>query len=294
MKSKSTEHNVAEEPSTQLNKRKREHLSISYEQPSIQSFFKSKQPTKNANDTIEIQINKIKEMRKPDGVAGNAPVDSDGCNYLAEQTKDSTLTEEERHEKEKTFRYQTLLSLLISSQTKDTTTGVAMKKLQEHGCTVDHIMNTPIEDIAKLIKPVTYYTKKAQYIHDTTKILQQQYKGDIPKTVEGLVKLPGIGQKMAVLCMNSAWHNPVGVGVDTHVHRISNRLKWSNTKTPEQTRKVLEEKIPKKYWSEINELLVGFGQMTCKLKPKCDSCLLSSEPGICPYFEEMSIEPEAK
>lgn len=265
-------------------KKKRDHLTIEYDQPKITSFFKTQK-----TDLFSKQYELIKQMRQKGNVAGDAPVDTQGCNYLAiNESENMELSEQEREEKLKTFRYQTLLSLLLSSQTKDQITAAAMRRLQEYGCTVDHINETSLDKIASLIKPVTYYPKKAEYISKTTKILKEKYNGDIPNSIEELRKLPGIGNKMAILCMNSAFGKPSGIGVDTHVHRIANRLKWVQTKNPEQTRKALEQKVPKKLWGPINELLVGFGQKICTAgQPKCYMCLLSKEDGLCAYYTEV-------
>lgn len=114
-------------------------------------------------------------------------------------------------------------------------------------------------------------------------ILLEKYGGDIPKTVKELCDLPGVGPKMAHICMRVAWGEVSGIGVDTHVHRICNRLGWMKkpTKTPEETRNALEDWLPKPLWSEVNHLLVGFGQETCLPRfPKCSECL---NKNICPY-----------
>ena len=111
-----------------------------------------------------------------------------------------------------------------------------------------------------------------------------KYEGDIPKTLEELCALPGVGPKMAHLAMQCAWGETVGIGVDVHVHRISNRLRWVNTskKTPEHTRVELESWLPESYWRPINQLLVGFGQTICTpLRPRCDECTLS-QLELCP------------
>lgn len=123
---------------------------------------------------------------------------------------------------------------------------------------------------------------KAKHIKLSTQILIDQYDSDIPNSIEGLLKLPGVGKKMAFLAMNSAWNEVVGIGVDTHVHRISNWLKWvpKSTKTPEDTRVALEKWLPQELWDEVNHLMVGFGQTVCHaVRPKCDICVNAS---ICP------------
>ena len=160
---------------------------------------------------------------------------------------------------------------------------------------MQNILNTSVEKIAELIYPAGFYKRKAEYILRTTKILVEQYKSDIPANIKELTKLPGVGPKMAYLCMTHAWNNVVGIGVDVHVHRISNRLGWVQTKEPEHTRNALESFVPEKYWKEINTLLVGFGQTICKpVGPKCSSCTLQS---TCEYFlqnDGMTKAPKKK
>lgn len=123
---------------------------------------------------------------------------------------------------------------------------------------------------------------KSKFLIKTCEILLDQFAGDIPDSVDKLVKLPGVGPKMAHICMNAAWGVVTGIGVDTHVHRISNRLGWVErpTKEPEKTRKELEKWIPYELWDEINVLLVGFGQTICTpTGPKCEGCLVNK---LCP------------
>ncbi|XP_068100442.1 endonuclease III-like protein 1 isoform X2 [Hyperolius riggenbachi] len=180
------------------------------------------------------------------------------------------------------MRYQVLLSLMLSSQTKDQVTSAAMSRLQEHGLNVQRILETDEETVGKLIYPVGFWKNKAKYIKQTTAIIQEKYGGDIPDNVAELVKLPGVGPKMAHLIMDIAWNKVSGIGVDTHVHRISNRLKWvkKETKSPEDTRVALEDWMPRDLWSEINWLLVGFGQQVClPVAPRCSECLIKD---ICP------------
>ncbi|MBN3308048.1 NTH protein, partial [Amia calva] len=174
------------------------------------------------------------------------------------------------------MRYQVLVSLMLSSQTKDQVTSAAMVKLRGHGLSVGSILQMDDRTLGELIYPVGFWKTKVKYIKQTTEILQKQYNGDIPDNVPDLVSLPGIGPKMAHLIMDIAWNKVSGIGVDTHVHRISNRLGWmkKNTKTPEETRVALEGWLPRDLWSEINWLLVGFGQQVCQpVNPLCSSCL---------------------
>merc|ERR1711879_772591 len=104
------------------------------------------------------------------------------------------------------------------------------------------------------IKPVTYHTQKAKNIKKVAEILHARYQGDIPATFKGLTDLPGVGPKMSHLCMQYAWGKTEGIGVDVHVHRISNRLGWVRSTTPEATRKQLEEWLPREHWMPINNL----------------------------------------
>ncbi|XP_050824728.1 endonuclease III-like protein 1 isoform X1 [Gopherus flavomarginatus] len=213
------------------------------------------------------QLENIREMRRNK----DAPVDQMG----AEKCFDSSAPPE-------VMRYQVLLSLMLSSQTKDQVTSAAMLRLREHGLTVDNVLQTDDVTLGQLIYPVGFWKNKVKYIKQTTAILKQQYGSDIPSTVKELVKLPGVGPKMAHLVMDIAWKNVTGIGVDTHVHRVSNRLKWvkKETKTPEETRVALEDWLPRDLWSEINWLLVGFGQQICQpVNPRCRECL---NRHICP------------
>nr|XP_033818862.1 endonuclease III-like protein 1 [Geotrypetes seraphini] len=213
------------------------------------------------------QLDRIREMRK----GRDSPVDLMG----AAKCHDLDVAPQVR-------RYQVLLSLMLSSQTKDEVTSAAMAQLRSKGLTVDSILQTDEEVLGKLIYPVGFWKRKARYIKQTTQILQEHYDSDIPSSVEELVKLPGVGPKMAHLIMDIAWNSVSGIGVDTHVHRISNRLGWVNKETtfPEETRVALEEWLPRDLWSEINWLLVGFGQQVClPVKPQCRRCL---NQDICP------------
>uniref|UniRef100_A0A2K5NC89 Endonuclease III-like protein 1 n=1 Tax=Cercocebus atys TaxID=9531 RepID=A0A2K5NC89_CERAT len=182
----------------------------------------------------------------------------------------------------KVRRYQVLLSLMLSSQTKDQVTAGAMQRLRAQGLTVDSILQTDDATLGKLIYPVGFWRSKVKYIKQTSTILQQRYGGDIPASVAELVALPGVGPKMAHLAMAVAWGTVSGIAVDTHVHRIANRLRWTKkaTKSPEETRAALEEWLPRELWHEINGLLVGFGQQTClPVRPRCQACL---NQALCP------------
>ncbi|KAJ7306101.1 hypothetical protein JRQ81_010467 [Phrynocephalus forsythii] len=215
----------------------------------------------------EQQLANIQEMRKE----RDAPVDRMGAGKCFDADAPPEV-----------WRYQVLLSLMLSSQTKDQVTAAAMMRLRQHGLTVDSILEMDNAALGQLIYPVGFWKRKVQYIKQTTAILKRDYGGDIPKTVAALVQLPGVGPKMAHLVMDIAWETVSGIGVDTHVHRICNRLGWTKKETglPEETRQALEAWLPRGLWSEINWLLVGFGQQVClPVRPRCATCL---NHGICP------------
>uniref|UniRef100_A0A452EMB6 Endonuclease III-like protein 1 n=2 Tax=Capra hircus TaxID=9925 RepID=A0A452EMB6_CAPHI len=213
------------------------------------------------------QLDNIRTMRS----GKDAPVDQLGAEHCFDPSASP-----------KVQRYQVLLSLMLSSQTKDQVTAGAMQRLRARGLTVDSILQTDDSTLGTLIYPVGFWRSKVKYIKQTTAILQQRYGGDIPASVAELVALPGVGPKMAHLAMAVAWGTVSGIAVDTHVHRIANRLRWTKeaTRSPEETRRALEEWLPRELWREINGLLVGFGQQTClPVHPRCQACL---NRALCP------------
>jgi len=204
-----------------------------------------------------------------------APVDTMGCERVHDENAPPAVR-----------RFQCLVSLMLSSQTKDEINYAAMTKLKQHGLTIDNILATTDEQLGELIYPVGFWKRKVSYIKETSQVLKDEYDGDIPDTVEGLCKLKGVGPKMAHLTMNIAWGKQSGIGVDTHVHRIAGRLGWTPkpVKDPEATRKALEDWLPEDRWTEVNWLLVGFGQERClPVSPLCGDCL---NRDLCPYGKE--------
>ena len=204
-----------------------------------------------------------------------APVDTMGCEDAAQKDRSP-----------KQQRFQTLISLMLSSQTKDTVNAMTMKKLYKElpppGLTVENIIEVEPDKLNEIIWAVGFHNNKTKFIKATAVILRDQYDGDIPDTIEGMIGLPGVGPKMAYLCMSAAWGRDEGIGVDVHVHRITNLWGWHKTKNPEETRMALQSWLPKEKWHEINHLLVGFGQTICApVGRKCGECTLA-ESGICP------------
>lgn len=205
----------------------------------------------------------IETMRK----LKNAPVDTMGCAELGDKLA-SPLD----------FRFQTLVALMLSSQTKDEVTAGAVQRLRQElpgGLSIQSVLDASEEALAAILHPVGFYKRKAAYLRGTARALLERHAGDVPQTAQELCKLPGVGPKMSYLTLEAAWGLCDGIGVDLHVHRICNRLHWIDTKTPEQTRLALQDWLPKELWTPINKLMVGFGQQLCSAaRPKCGDCLL--------------------
>ncbi|KAK7541229.1 DNA repair protein-like protein Ntg1 [Phyllosticta citribraziliensis] len=203
-----------------------------------------------------------------------APVDTMGCETLADEASSP-----------RDQRLQTLVALMLSSQTKDTVTAAAMSNLRSNlpgGFTLSSLLAVAPPDLNRLIEKVGFHNNKTKYIKATAEILRDRHDGDIPDTIEGLTALPGVGPKMAYLCMSAAWGRDEGIGVDVHVHRITNLWGWHRTRTPEETRAQLESWLPRDKWHEINWLLVGLGQTVCTpVGRKCGECDLAAA-ALCP------------
>ena len=154
---------------------------------------------------------------------------------------------------ERDKRFQTLIALMLSSQTKDTTTYLAMRNLQTNlptGLNLESILAVEAPKLNEMIHSVGFHNNKTKYIKSTALILRDQFDSDIPTTVEGLMSLPGVGPKMAYLCMSAAWGKIEGIGVDVHVHRLTNMWHWAGTKetkNPEETRLALQSWLPSKW-----------------------------------------------
>ncbi|KAJ3518311.1 hypothetical protein NM208_g14561 [Fusarium decemcellulare] len=154
--------------------------------------------------------------------------------------------------------------------TKDTVNAVVMKRLQTElppykpgappGLNLDNILAVEPKLLNEFIWAVGFHNNKTKYIKQAAEIIRDKWNGDIPDTIQGLTSLPGVGPKMAYLCMSVAWGRTEGIGVDVHVHRITNLWGWNKTKNPEETRAALQSWLPRDRWHEINHLLVGLGQ----------------------------------
>jgi endonuclease-3 len=129
----------------------------------------------------------------------------------------------------------------------------------------------------------------SRYIKRTAEILRDEWNGDIPDSIQGLTSLPGVGPKMAYLCLSVAWNRTEGIGVDVHVHRITNMWGWNKTKNPEETRLALQSWLPHDRWREINSLLVGLGQSVClPVGRRCGDCDLGLQ-GLCKAAERKKV-----
>jgi len=168
--------------------------------------------------------------------------------------------------------FKILISCILSLRTKDKTTAGAAERLFARGSTPEQILAVPGQELEKLIYPVGFYRNKAASIRDICRVLREEYHGKVPDSLEELLKLKGVGRKTANLVLTLGFRK-YGICVDTHVHRISNRLGYIRTKTPHETEFMLRAKLPKRYWIEYNDLLVTFGQNLCKpVSPHCSIC----------------------
>ncbi|KAL2148761.1 hypothetical protein VTH82DRAFT_1908 [Thermothelomyces myriococcoides] len=233
----------------------------------------------------------VKQMRIS-GPAANAAVDTMGCERLA----DPEASPRDR-------RFQTLVALMLSSQTKDTVNAETMARLRTElpphepgarpGLTLENMLAVDPAELNRLINKVGFHNNKTRYLKQAAEILRDRFGSDIPPTIEGLTSLPGVGPKMAHLCMSATngWGKVEGIGVDVHVHRITNLWGWQRppTRSPEDTRHALESWLPRDRWKEINWLLVGFGQTVClPVGRRCGDCELGLR-GLCKSADRAKV-----
>lgn len=169
--------------------------------------------------------------------------------------------------------FKVLISCILSLRTKDTTTGPAAKRLFNLADNPTDMLKLSKKQIEKAIFPVGFYPTKAKYIKQTCKSLINNHNSKVPKKEEELLKLSGIGRKCMGIVMCYGFNKNSHIPVDTHVFKIVNRLGWVKTKTPEKTEIALTKIIPKKYWHDLNNLLVAHGQNICvPISPFCSKC----------------------
>ncbi|MDI6810665.1 MAG: endonuclease III [archaeon] len=168
--------------------------------------------------------------------------------------------------------FKVLISCILSLRTKDDVTAKATKRLFECAKTPEEMVKLKKEEIEAAIYPVGFYHRKAEQILEISRVLIEKYDSRVPDEIDELLKFKGVGRKTANIVITMGYKKP-GVAVDTHVHRLSNRLGLVATKTPYQTEFALREILPKKYWIIFNDLLVMHGQTICTpISPKCSIC----------------------
>jgi len=168
--------------------------------------------------------------------------------------------------------FRILIACLLSLRTRDEVTEAASDRLFQRADTPQKMIALHHDQIEKAIYPVSFYRNKTGQIIELSKILLQRYGGNVPKEMNDLLALPGVGRKTANLVLTVAFQK-YGICVDTHVHRISNRLGFIKTKTAEESEMALYAKLPKRYWITYNDILVPYGQFICRpVSPYCSRC----------------------
>ena len=176
--------------------------------------------------------------------------------------------------------FEVLIGTMLSAQTRDEVTAAASKRLFKVARTPRAMAKLPVPVIRDLIYPVSFYRNKARHVKVACEQILTRFGGKVPQTMEELLTLPGVGRKTANLVLILAHNSRQNICVDTHVHRISNRMGWVQTKTPEQTEHALYKAAARKWWPLVNRYLVTWGQNVCRpISPLCLECVLRD---ICP------------
>ena len=171
--------------------------------------------------------------------------------------------------------FDVLISTMLSAQTRDPVTADASARLFKAARTPRTMARLPVKRIERLIYPVSFYRHKARHVKATCRILVERFGGRVPGTMEELLSLPGVGRKTANLVLILSFKSLKNICVDTHVHRISNRLGWVKTRTPEETEQALYRATAERWWPYINLYLVTWGQNVCRpLYPRCGECVI--------------------
>ncbi|MBE8539038.1 endonuclease III [Geoglobus acetivorans] len=215
-----------------------------------------------------MSIDRILDVMEDEAKRRNAPVYT-----LKERTSDP---------------FKVLISAILSTRTRDEQTVSVADRLFQRVSDFSDLKNMEIRELEDLLKGVGFYRNKAKIL----KKLAEELDGkEIPSTLEGLLKLPGVGRKVANIVLSEVFGVET-IAVDTHVHRIANRIGIVETKTPEETEIELKKRIPEKLWRKVNRAFVGYGQTVCKpLRPLCDECRISIH---CRYYrKEKNISPRA-
>lgn len=175
--------------------------------------------------------------------------------------------------------FRVLIGTILSQRTRDENTAQATLALFPRFGTPEELARADTREVERLIRPAGFYRVKARLIKKVSRILLERFDGVVPYDMEDLLSLPGVGRKTAN-CVLVYGFNKKAIPVDTHVHRISNRLGWVRTRTPDETEEELVKVLPKRYWLDINDLLVTHGQQICRpIGPRCPECPVNN---ICP------------
>ena len=188
----------------------------------------------------------------------------------------------ELHEAETGGPFSILIGTILSARTRDENTARVVRELFKTYPTAADLAGARVRDVEKIIKSIGFYHVKSRRIIEVARVITTRYGGRVPQNLDSLVELPGVGRKTANCVLVYAFEKPA-IPVDIHVHRISNRLGLVQTRTPEETERDLMKKIPKKFWLDINDTFVMYGQNICKpVSPMCDVCRIKKS---CDYFK---------
>jgi endonuclease-3 len=185
--------------------------------------------------------------------------------------------------------FEVLIATMLSAQTRDAVTAAASARLFKAARTPADMANLTEKQIVKLIYPVSFYRNKASHVKATCRILVERFDGRVPSTMEELLMLPGVGRKTANLVLILSFRSRKNICVDTHVHRISNRLGWVQTRTPDETEQALYTNTARRWWPYINLYLVTWGQNVCRpIYPRCGACVVR------PHCPQIGVERVGK
>jgi endonuclease-3 len=188
--------------------------------------------------------------------------------------------------------FQILIATILSARTQDPTTHAASTRLFRRARTPHTMARLPVKEIEKLIYPVSFYRYKARYVKACCQMLVKRFNGQVPRTMEELMMLPGVGRKTANLVLILGFKSLDNICVDTHVHRISNRLGWVQTKVPDETEQALYRTTDRRWWPYMNLYLVTWGQNVCRpVYPRCGDCVIAED---CPRIGVTRIGRTAK
>lgn len=188
--------------------------------------------------------------------------------------------------------FQVLVSCIMSLRTRDTVTYPTAKRLFSVAKTPRQISKMPLREMERIIRPVNFYRTKAKRIRKIAEEIVEEHNGRVPRDFDELMKFKGVGRKTANIVMTYGHGSRSHIAVDTHVHRIPNRLGWVHTKKPEETEEELKRIVPKRYWKDINDIFVRFGQSICLPRnPRCGECPVNR---YCRYYRNEYKRPAPK